>query len=83
MNSALKNSSVKNPAVETFDRLQRKTAIPIVLVIAAVVIVVNDASIWLLPVVVAVAAICVFTIVGGTRLIRSVITRVRRSNDWS
>lgn len=76
------NSSDKNPATETFDRLQKATAIPIVLVVAAAVLIINGASIWLFPVILAVVALYVFGVIGGTRLIRAgADRRERRKRD--
>jgi hypothetical protein len=63
-------SSDKNPATETFDRLQRKTALPLILIVAAMAIVANGASIWMFPVILAIVAIYVFAVMGGTRLFR-------------
>lgn len=77
LNSPLRSSSDQNPATETFDRLQRRTAIPIALAVAAVVIVVQGASIWLFPLVAAVAALYMFISIGGTRLIRSGVSKLR------
>jgi hypothetical protein len=77
MNFGHMNSSDKNPAMETFDRLQRKTAVPLALVVATVALVVNGASIWMLPIVFAVAFVYVFIVIGGSRLIRTGIERLR------
>jgi len=81
MNSPPRNSSNKNPATETFDRLQRRTAIPIALAVAAVVMVVQGASIWLFPLIAAFAALNIFIIIGGTRLIRSGVSKIRDSRE--
>lgn len=74
------NSSDKNPATETFDRLQRKTAVPLVLVVATAALVVNGASIWMFPIVLAVAFLYVFIVIGAARLVRTGIER-RRGRD--
>lgn len=71
------NSSDKNPALETFDRLQRKTAVPLVLLVAIAALVVNGASIWMFPVIFTVALIYVFIVIGGGRLIRAGVGRLR------
>lgn len=71
------NSSDKNPAMETFDRLQKKTAVPLVLVVATVALIVNGASIWMFPIIFAVALVYVFIVIGGARLIRTGIERLR------
>jgi hypothetical protein len=62
------NSSDKNPAMETFERLQRKTAVPIILVVALVALIANGASIWMFPIVLAIAAVYFFAVLGGARL---------------
>jgi hypothetical protein len=61
----------KNPATQTFDRIQR-VAVPIIIIVAAVLAIWrNDVSIALLPVALVAAAIYLFVVTGGTRLIRS------------
>jgi hypothetical protein len=71
------NSSNKNPATETFDRLQRRTAIPLVLAVTTAALIANDASIWMFPVIFAAALVYVLSIIGGTRLIRALGARLR------
>jgi multisubunit Na+/H+ antiporter MnhG subunit len=64
--------------METFDRLQKITAVPIVLLVAVAVLIANGASIWLFPLILAVVAIYVFAVIGGTRLIRAAADRRKR-----
>jgi ABC-type transport system involved in cytochrome bd biosynthesis fused ATPase/permease subunit len=71
------NYSDKNPATETFDRLQKKTAVPIILVVATAAVVINRTSILLLPVALAIAAIYVSIVIMGERWIRVGIGRLR------
>jgi cation transport ATPase len=63
--------SKKNPATETFDRIQ-KVVVPIILVVAAVLAIWrNGVSIALLPVALIVAALYLIVVADGARLIRS------------
>jgi hypothetical protein len=71
------NSTDKNPATETFDRLQKKTVVPLVLIVATVALIANGASIWMLPVVLAIVSVYVFAIAGGARLVRGGIEKLR------
>jgi hypothetical protein len=65
------NSLNKNPGTETFDRIQR-IAVPIIIVVAAILAIWrNDVSIALLPVALIAAALYLFVVAGGARLIRS------------
>jgi hypothetical protein len=82
MNSGPMNSSDKNPATEMFDRLQRKTAVPLVLLVATVALVVNGTSIWMFPIIFAVALVYVLIVIGGARLVRDGIDKLRgRDHD--
>jgi len=71
------DSSDKNPATEMFDRLQKKTAVPLVLVVATTALVVNGAPIWMFPIIFAIALVYVFIVIGGARLVRTGIERLR------
>jgi hypothetical protein len=71
------NSSDKNPAQETYDRLQRKTALPLVLVVAVVALAVKGASIWMLPIVFGIGLVYAFVVFGGGRLVAAGIERFR------
>lgn len=77
MNYEPMNSSDKNPATETFDRLQKKTAVPLILVVATIALVANGASILMFPVILGIVAVYVFIVMGGSRLIRAGIDRLR------
>lgn len=63
--------------METFDRLQRKTAVPLVLLVTTVALVINGASIWMFPIIFAIALVYVFIVIGGARLVRIGIERLR------
>lgn len=76
----MSDSNPRNAAMETFDRLQRRTVIPIALAVAAVAIFVNGASIWLLPLLAVLALAYLLMIIGGARLIRASIARLRDSD---
>lgn len=60
--------SDNNPATETFQSLQRKSAAPMLLAIVIVAMIANDASIWMFPIVLGVAGVYFFAVLGGARL---------------
>jgi hypothetical protein len=81
MNYGPMNATDRNAATEIFDRLQRKTLIPLVLLVTAAALIIIGAPIWMFPVVVAVVFVCVFVIFGGARLIRSGVDKLRKSGS--
>lgn len=62
----LMSSSNKNPATETFDRIQKWITGPIILVASVLAIWRNDASWALLPIVIVIVGAFVLLIIGGT-----------------
>jgi len=60
-----------DPGSATFDRIQRRAVIPIILVAAVLAIWRNEASWALLPVALAVGAVFLLLVYGGTKVVRS------------
>lgn len=75
------NSSNKNPGAETFERIQRRAVVPIILIAAVLAILRNDVSWLLLPIAIGVGALYLLLVTGGARAIRDWFSRSRNGSE--